>query len=115
MYTRKEQIASGANLTPLTEGERLTKTLAGGGGGGVLVANFDLQTRALDKTWKQIDEAPFTVVKTNDGTNHVTLPVLSTSRSSATQLRVNCMSPEDPSQALTFTATSEDGYPVVQA
>lgn len=87
----------------------------GGGGGGVLVATVDAQTVALDKTWKQIDEAPFTVVKTNDGTNNVTLPVLSTTRASATKLKVNCMSPEDPSQLITFTATSEDGYPVIQA
>lgn len=82
--------------------------------GGVLVATVDTQTYALDKTWKEIDEAPFTVVRINDGTNHLKLPVLAIVRSSPTQLKVTCMSPEDPTGGMTFVATSEDGYPVLQ-
>lgn len=86
----------------------------GGGGGGVLVATVDMQTRALDKTWKQLDEAVFAVVKINEATNKLTLPVLITARESETSFMVASMSAANPATTMVFAATSEDGYPVIQ-
>lgn len=86
----------------------------GGAGGGVLVANVDTQTYTLDKTWAEIDEATFTVVKINDGKNNLSLPVISTIRSSAKRFIVTCLYPEEQPGVMQFVATSADGYPVVQ-
>lgn len=86
----------------------------GGAGGGVLVANVDTQTFTLDKTWAEIDEAPFTVAKIKEGKNNLSLPVLSTIRSSAKRFIVTCLYPEEQSGVMQFVATSADGYPVYQ-
>lgn len=83
-------------------------------GGRVLVANVDPQTYTLDKTWAEIDAAPFAVAKINDGTNNLTMPVLSTNSASSNSFKVFCFYLEAQSSVMVFEATSEDGYPVAQ-
>lgn len=83
--TRKETFlakAGGQNVvtpTPITREETFLQAIidnggggGGGTGGGVLVANFDLKTGALDKTWNEINNAPLAIIKSTDPITGVT-------------------------------------------
>ena len=83
----------------------------GGSGGGVLVVNIDMQTRTLDKTWKEISDAPFAVLRfphpemggTAIAYNTITYII----SGSTYKVRFN-----DPAYGETeFTTDSEYGYP----
>ena len=92
----------------------LAKTFGGGGGssvGGVLMVNVDMQTRTLDKTWKEISDAPFAVLKfphpEMGGTALAYNTITYIISGSTYKVRFN-----DPSYGVTeFTTDSEDGYP----
>ena len=45
----------------------------GGTGGGVLVVNLDPQTNALDKTWNEINNAAFAIIKYIDPNTEATI------------------------------------------
>lgn len=84
---------------------------SGSSGGGVLVVNVDMQTRTLDKTWKEISDAPFAVVRfphpEMSGTAIAYNPITYIISGSTYKVRFN-----DPAYGVTeFTTDSEDGYP----
>lgn len=86
---------------------------SGGGssGGGVLTANFDSSTGALDKTWSEIASAPFTVITRGDENSTNYDPIHLCIRHDA-EGRYPDYSIETATAAL-FVAPSEDGYPVI--
>ena len=120
MYTRKEQIASGANLTPLTESERLTKMLAGGGTS-ILFATLDMSTATLDKTWQEIANAnaAYIIMSAEGKTFH--MPVVLTTAKNGTYYVVALVAAQSTgegdvsfeSTVYAFKATSADGYPTI--
>ena len=83
--TRKETFlakAGGQNVvtpTPITREETFLQAIidngsgGGGGGGGVLVVGMDMQTLTLDKTWNEINSAPFAVIKMFPDENTTTI------------------------------------------
>ena len=85
----------------------------GGGGAGVLIATMDLQTMALDKTWSEIYNAPFSVIKMCPAENTASFAYVSTIDGEnsytiiAYQLSENGLSPA------TFRAETADSYPVI--
>ena len=103
--------------TKLNKLENGLAEASGGGGGGVLVANLDPQTGALDKTWNEISSSSFAVVKLELMPNSYEIrPVYSI-----------LVAPNDPRYTIMvikivnaevgvmiFTATSADDYPVTQ-
>ena len=121
MYTRKEQIASGANLTPLTESERLIKALASGGTS-ILVANVDMSTATLDKTWQEIANANAAyIIMSAEGTTFHMPVVLTTADKNGTYYVVALVAAQSTgegdvsfeSTVYAFKATSADGYPTI--
>lgn len=130
--TRKETFlakAGGQNVvtpTPITREETFLQAIidngsGGGGGGGVLVCNVDLEKGALDKTWKEIHDAPFAVVHFSESpfetaivlihsvlkdpvTGECTVQGASSSVESATVTWYNVL----------FIAESENDYPAIQ-
>lgn len=43
----------------------------GGTGGGVLIVGIDIETMILDKTWKEIHDAPFAVVRSETSIGYI--------------------------------------------
>lgn len=87
-------------------------------GGGVLVCNLDTQTGALDKTWQELHDADFAVVKADTGSEQQNMPVSGTGVSGDDYILI-CTSftindGEGAPFYYTFIATSADGYPVAQ-
>lgn len=90
---------------------------SGGGGSGVLLVGLDMSTFALDKTWQEIVDAPFAVIKmphdgeagTVYGYAVITKSVCNTS---AQLYRVVFTDPDPVIGSVNFDATTADGYPV---
>ena len=99
--------------------KQLHKKDSGGTGGGVLVVNVDIQTGALDKTWKEIHDASFAVLKVKDGTLESSAPIISTLKTSLmyyVHVAIGDGNPEDytvPWILEIYKTNSENGYPVV--
>lgn len=130
--TRKETFlakAGGQNVvtpTPITREETFLQAIidngsggggGGGTGGGVLVVGVDMQTMTLDKTWKEINEAAFSVAKADTGAGNIWLPVFTTSNDSG-NYDVDIASPSQSGDTITFRemlfrTNSETGYPVM--
>ncbi len=91
----------------------------GGGGGGVLVCTLDGQTGALDKTWKEIYDAPFTVVRYLNSPFETSIGyIYSTSKNPITgECTILVAFGNAESDTVTwynssFVATTENDYPV---
>lgn len=82
--TRKEIFlakAGGQNVvtpTPITREETFLQAIidngsggGGGTGGGVLIVGIDIETMILDKTWKEIHDAPFAVVRSETSIGYI--------------------------------------------
>lgn len=97
----------------MTTGEviALIKALGGGGssGGGVLVVHQDADTGALDKTWKEITDAGFSVFIVVGGVGEPAYVFILMSFDSSDH-SVQFYLPGG--ETAKFAASSEDGYPV---
>ena len=80
-------------------------------GGGVLVVNEDTTTRTLDKTWQQIADADFAVVKADDEDGTWTSPVQCVGFNDTDKYFVESMLSSGVSRYLCNTA---DGYPTLE-
>lgn len=98
--------------------EKLNKIengIAGAGGGGasgggeVLVANMTPNTGELDKTWQEIYDAPFCIIKIND--NAVFSFVIN--KIAEYYLSAYAFDGEDM-KFLAFATNAPDGYPTLQ-
>lgn len=102
-------IVTSAKLNKIENG------IASAGGGGVLVANSDATTYALDKTWQEIKDADFSVVTLDQGGTRLYMYVVSIYINLGTDYTVAVLNFASGTPALiNFVATSADGYPVVQ-
>lgn len=81
----------------------------GGGGGGMLVANMAPNTGELDKTWQEIYDAPFCIIKIND--NAVFSFVIN--KIAEYYLSAYAFDGEDM-KFLAFATNAPDGYPTLQ-
>lgn len=79
------------------------------GGGGMLVANMDPNTGELDKTWQEIYDAPFCIIKIND--NAVFSFVIN--KIAEYYLSAYAFDGENM-QFLAFATNAADGYPSLQ-
>lgn len=112
-----EQRISDLSLNALNyvNDHRLHKTGGGGtGGGGVLVVNANVETGICDKTWKEINDASFAVIKILDDNVLSTFPVVKTN-SSPDGYVVKCVGSVGNETIINnAVASSENDYPVVQ-
>jgi len=110
-------VITSENLNKLEQG---VAAAGGGGGGGVLVVGADMDTMTLDKTWKEIADAPFAIIKTpmSEYANGYIL-IFETEEYNGTY-SVSCAAFDVDSQGvvslgqLIFETNSENGYPVLQ-
>lgn len=123
---RKEEWLEGlveheTTLTPKNRCEAWMKEIidasggGGGGGGGVLVVGMDMQTMTLDKTWKEIHDAPLAVIKMFPDENTTSIAIINETDivgGNDYKLRAFSMGVGSPS-SVSFVATSADGYPVM--
>ncbi len=102
----------------VTEGVWALGSGGGGGtGGGVLVCTLDMQTLTLDKTWNEINNANFSVVIMEMGSEKYLCPIVYTTSSGGYTVAVASPNVESTSvvfEKLTFTAGTADGYPVME-
>lgn len=92
--------------------EKLNKIengIASAGGGGVLIANMSPNTGELDKTWQEIYDAPFCVIKIND--NGVFSFVIN--KIAEYYLSAYAFDGEE-TRFLAFATNAADGYPSLQ-
>ena len=92
----------------------VTKKLAGGGGGGganVLEVGIDIMTGALNKTWREINEA-FPLVYITGETSGTSIKMIATSltKDAAGTCYVQAQTIEGQ---MMLIANNEDGYPVI--
>lgn len=80
------------------------------GGGEVLIANMNPNTGELDKTWQEIYDAPFCIIKIND--NAVFSFVIN--KIAEYYLSAYAFDGEDM-KFLAFATSTPDGYPTLQA
>ena len=92
--------------------DNYTSSGGGGGGGGVHVVNFDMQTMALDKTWNEILNATFPVIKMNIE-DTLSFGYVSSIRENGVDYTVEAVLLSSSSTA-SFVADNADGYPVMQ-
>lgn len=95
--------------------DAIARNGGGGGGGGVLVVHGDGDTGVLDKTWQEIADADFAVMKGGGGGFTLIAPLVST-EAVENEYYVTFA---DISVGGTITyynglATSASGYPVLQ-
>lgn len=93
--------------------EKLNKLEQGVASGGILVATVDGTTMTLDKTWKQLYDAPLAVV-TGDGPAGVSGKAVGFVLDAvfvADTYSVGVFSGD----LMRFTTDSEDGYPVLES
>ena len=86
----------------------------GGSGGGVLVVGLDMQTGVLDKTWQEIHDADFAVLKfDNEGT---TVCPLRNVEDAGDEWDVSFVAfgPNGAGTVFFGIADSANGYPVMQ-
>ncbi len=113
-----EQRISELSLNALNyvDDHRLHKADGGGGGTGegVLVVNADVETGIFDKTWKEIHDASFAVIKMLDDNTLSTFLVLETS-STPVDYAVKCVGALGNETIINnAVASSENDYPVLQ-
>lgn len=132
--TRKETFlakAGGQDVVtpePITRTEQFLQAIidngggggGGGTGGGVLVVGVDMQTMSLDKTWKEINDAPFAVVHLPNSQYELSFAfVYMTAKNPITgEGTVLIANGSAESEAITFynlvfIAATEDDYPVL--
>lgn len=128
--TRKETFlakAGGQNVvtpTPITREETFLQAIidngsgggGGGGGGGVLVVTLDEDTHTLDKTWKEIHDAPYAVIQIIDSTyGHRFMSIYAVDYSEGQYAVVAASAEIDPPSITynmeVFFTNSENGYP----
>lgn len=87
--------------------------IAGAGGG--LVVGMDLSSMAMDKTWQQIYDAPFAVLKVIDPTQNVTTDLISAAiiDGSDYTVLVNTIINQGSVTQKVFVAQSATDYPVL--
>lgn len=86
----------------------------GGSGGGVLVVHVDGDTGVLDKTWQEIADADFAVMKVGvDSTRIVPAVYIEAADESEYVVTFADISVEGTTTYYQGTATSADGYPVL--
>lgn len=92
----------------------------GGTGGGVLVVGMDMQTKTLDKTWNEINSAPFAVVRFPESLYETTISfIYIISKTSDTgECTIVVASGSNEGETTTwynsvFRATTENDYPVM--
>lgn len=93
----------------------------GGTGGGVLVVGLDMQTMTLDKTWNEINSAPFAVVRFPESLYETTIGFIYTiSKTSDTgECTIVVANGSNEGETTTwynsvFRATTENDYPVMR-
>ena len=107
---------SGLPEFPQSRMEQYLEVIAqnGGGGssgGGVLVVHVDLDTRVLDKTWQEIYDAPFAVLKMEMSANSLATYYVTSVEGEDGNYYIYIKS-LDSQQPIIFTTDSPDGYPV---
>lgn len=86
---------------------KLENGVATSGGGGVLVVTIDENTGALSKTWQEIHDADFAVVRMEDDASVYISPVIATGVFT-NGYSVICW---DTEGNIAYTTDSADGYP----
>ena len=87
----------------------------GGSSGGVLVVGMDADTGALDKTWQEIHDADYAVLKANiDGMDSWCYLIMTYASDDGYEVAFCMTAPENPPsfEVLPFSADSANGYPV---
>lgn len=89
-----------------------------GGGGGVLVVNCNADTGALDKTWNEINNATFAVIKTTPTSDSASFTYISgvlyrQIDDSEVEYQVITYAFDDLSEPIIFKTDNADGYPVM--
>lgn len=121
---RKEEWLQGlvdheTTLTPKNRPEEWMKEIidasggGGGGGVGVLEVSIDMQTMALDKTWNEINSAPFAVLKIETGGRFEWYTIVSMLSDEGNYLLSFAMPAAPDITFLEFSTDSADGYPVL--
>jgi hypothetical protein len=113
--------------TPITRRETFLQGVidaigsgGGGGGGGVLVVTATMGSGGvtLDKTWAEINNADYPIIKFLAGGGTMLLPIFAVAQSSEAYDVVAGMPQNQGGQYIftssTFTTDSADGYPVMQ-
>ncbi|MBQ1418253.1 MAG: hypothetical protein IIY95_02445, partial [Firmicutes bacterium] len=86
----------------------------GGTGGGVLVVSPNMDTGVLDKTWKEITDAPLAILKyTEDNITYQICP-LSSYDEKAQGVYYNVKFKVNEQLSFTGSTDNPDGYPVLQ-
>jgi hypothetical protein len=94
-------------LEPMTHEELWLKAIAQGGGGVLVVTDTD---GTLDKTWQEIKDADFAVIKVGNST----LPVYEVRKGGTTTYTVKSMKYQSGTFSLqSYTASSASNYPTV--
>ncbi len=93
----------------------LGKRHGGGSGGGVLVANVNMQTGALDKTWQEIVDAGFAVILM-DHSEYYLLGYVRAYAIKDSSYNVDFMVCEGENNVQLYEAAADSatGYPVLQ-
>lgn len=102
------------------EDEEWLEFAGSGGGGGqggsnVLVVNYDVTTQSLDKTWQQIFDAPFAVIKFEQGNDRVNYYIAKMTVVGSIYVVIVFEESESGISELVFVTDSADGYPVVES
>lgn len=84
------------------------------GGGGVLVVHLDNDTGALDKTWQEIHDAPFSVAYTAADEFSGHLPIITTEIDGSDYRVFMLMRDGEVLGLIPAVTDSANGYPVVQ-
>ena len=115
-----------ADLTGLQVGDTKYKIPEGGGGGGVLVIGADLETYTLDKTWQEIADADFPIIRLSDGGQvgaswNTIMEAVDKGPSfperyvvKMVQIGINNETHECEVYVYEFSCASENGYPAMQ-
>lgn len=126
--TRKEIFlakAGGQNVvtpTPITREETFLQAIidsgsggGGGTGGGALIATLNMRTRALDKTWNEINNADVAYISVSDS-GMIMMMFVSLINQAELGYVVGAVGihPESGITTFQFMADSADGYPVMQ-
>ena len=107
--------ASGLPAYPVTREEQYLDAIAknggGGSGGGVLLVHDVDGT--LDKTWQEIVDADYVVIKAVDGTDIFWFSAINAGQygSNPTTYYVGAYNPNNQDPNVDYVATSADGYP----
>lgn len=104
-YTKLGRVAPPVEDTDAANKEYVD-SVAGGSGGGVLVVHMDIETTALDKTWKEIAESDLCIL--NDGSAKLMQYGISVSPG---KFKVKFWDFSESSQVI-YIADTETGYPV---